>query len=108
MMKIICEECGKEMKKGDVEVEGAKSKSIGYFCKKCGNFEFDKQSAKKVINELKAKETPLNIEQKIIKLSHNRMGIYFNKDLIRSLNLKHGEKIYLSVPDKKHIILNLN
>jgi hypothetical protein len=58
-----------------------------------------------VINELR--ETPLKIKQKIVKLSQDRLGIYFNKNIVRSLNLKKGEEIYLSVPDKKHIVIEV-
>ena len=49
----------------------------------------------------------LKIKQKIVKLSQDRLGMYFNNHIVRSLNLKKGEEIYASVPDKKHIILEL-
>jgi hypothetical protein len=49
----------------------------------------------------------LKIKQNIIKLSQDRLGIYFNANIIRSLGLKKGEEIYLSVPDKGHILLEL-
>ena len=49
----------------------------------------------------------LVIKQKIIKLSHNRLGMYINRDIARSLNLKGGEDVYVSVPDKKHLLLNI-
>jgi len=33
--------------------------------------------------------------------------MYFNHDVARSVGLKPGQEIYVSVPDKKHIILKL-
>jgi len=68
-------------------------------------FEFEPLSSQKVVQELR--ETPLKIKQKIVKLSQERLGIYFNSHVVRSLNLKKGEELYISVPDKKHILLEL-
>ena len=53
------------------------------------------------------KEMPLAIKQKIIKLSHDRLGMYINRDIARSLNLKGGEEVFVSVPDKKHLVVNV-
>ena len=94
------------MEKVVVEVEGAENKAVSYQCG-CGYVEFEKESAAKVVKELKLKESPLKIKQKIVKLSGNRLGFYFNQNIVRSLNLKAGEEVYLSVPDKKHIVLKL-
>lgn len=88
-----------------IKVAGAKTKALSYQCSKCKYFEFEPESSKKVIHELR--ETPLKIKQKIVKLSQDRLGIYFNKNIVRSLNLKKGEEIYVSVPDKKHIVLEV-
>lgn len=101
-----CPKCKREMKKVEVSVDGASRKALSRQCA-CGYIEFEPRSSAEVIKELKTKESPLAIEQRVIKLSENRLGIYFNKNIIRSLNLKAGETIYLSVPDKKRIILNL-
>jgi hypothetical protein len=49
----------------------------------------------------------LKIKQRIVKLSQDRLGIYFNSHLVRSLKIKKGENIYVSVPDKRHIVLEL-
>ena len=87
-------------------MHGARNKALSYQCPKCDYFEFDSESSSKVLEELK--ETPLKIKQKIIKLSQDRLGIYFNNNVVRSLGLKKGEEIYLSVPDKKHIVLEIN
>jgi len=100
-----CPECESNLKKVEVKVHGAKQKVISYQCPKCDYFEFEPTSSKKVVEELR--ETPLKIKQKIVKLSQDRLGIYFNNHIIRSLNLRKGEDIYASVPDKKHIILEI-
>ncbi len=100
-----CPKCNSNLKKVQVSVEGAKNKALSYQCSKCDYFEFEPESSKKVVEELR--ETPLKIKQKIIKLSQDRLGIYLNNNVVRSLNIKKGENIYVSVPDKKHIVLEL-
>ncbi|MBI2660349.1 hypothetical protein HYX07_04265 [Candidatus Woesearchaeota archaeon] len=103
-----CPKCNSNLREVGVDIEGAEQKAISHQCAKCGYFEFEEKSAAKVVKELKAKETPLKIKQKIIKLSQDRLGMYFNKNIVESLDLKAGENIYLSVPDKDHIILKIN
>lgn len=100
-----CPNCKSELKKVEVKVHGASSKAISYQCPNCDYFEFEPLSSQKVVQELR--ETPLKIKQKIVKLSQERLGIYFNNNVVRSLNIKKGDEIYLSAPDKKHIILEL-
>lgn len=102
-----CPKCNNKMKEIKVKVQDADSPVISYQCGKCGYFEFEDKSANKAINEIKLKEAALEIKQKIIKLSKGRLGMYLNRDIVRSLNLKAGEDIYVSVPDKKHIVLNI-
>jgi hypothetical protein len=101
-----CPECEKEMRRISVEVEGSDTKSIGYRCDNCNNLEFDKKSGMKVVKELREKEA-LSIQQKLINLSHGRVGTYFNKNIVRSLNLKAGMQISITVPDKKHMIIEI-
>ena len=101
----LCPNCKTKLKKILVKVAGAKTKAVSYQCSKCKYFEFEPESSKKVITELR--ETPLKIKQKIVKLSQDRLGIYFNNNVVRSLDLKKGEEIYLSVPDKKHIVIEV-
>ena len=103
-----CPKCSSTFRKVEVNVEGAEQKAISYQCSRCGYFEFEEKSAAKVVKELKSKETPLKIRQKIIKLSQGRLGMYFNKNVVESLDLKAGEEIHVSVPDKGHIILIIN
>ena len=100
-----CPKCNSNLNKVLVNIEGAINKAISYQCQKCEFFEFEQESSRKVIEELR--DTPLKIKQKIIKLSEDRLGIYFNSNVIRSLNLKKGSEIFVSVPDKKHIVLEI-
>ena len=100
-----CPQCNSNVRKVEVAVHGAQQKVLSYQCSSCDYFEFEPSSSQKVIQELR--ETPLKIKQKVIKLSQDRLGIYFNTHIVQSLGLKSGEEIYLSVPDKKHIIVEL-
>jgi hypothetical protein len=61
----------------------------------------------KIINEIKQKESPLKMKQKIIKLSQDRLGMYFNKDVIDCLNLKSGKEVLISVPNKNRIVVDI-
>lgn len=100
-----CPKCDSNLKKVQVSVHGTKNKVGSYQCTKCDYFEFEPVSSGKVIEELR--EIPLKIKQKIVKLSQDRLGIYLNNNVVRSLNLKKGEEVYVSVPDKKHIVLEI-
>jgi hypothetical protein len=100
-----CPECQTELKRIPVRIAGAKNKAISHQCPTCEYTEFEKQSTKKVIEELR--ENPLKIKQKVIKLSQDRLGIYLNKHIIESLGIKQGEEISVTVPDKKHILIQL-
>ncbi len=104
-LKMKCPKCSASLKEVEVGVHGAKSKASSYQCTKCDYFEFEPISSQKVIEELR--ESPLKIKQKVVKLSQDRLGIYFNSNIIRSLGIKKGEEIYISVPDKKHILIEL-
>jgi len=102
-----CPKCDTQMKEVKVKIQDATSPVTSYQCGKCGYFDFEDKSMSKAIEEIKAKESTLMIKQKIIKLSHNRLGMYINRDVARSLNLKGGEEVYVSVPDKSHIVVNV-
>jgi len=95
------------MKEVKVKIQNADSPVTSYQCGKCGYFDFEDKSINKAINEIKAKEAPLKIKQKIIKLSHDRLGMYINRDVARSLNLKGGQEVYVSIPDKKHLVVDI-
>lgn len=100
-----CPTCNATMQKVNVSVHGIKNTVLSYQCSSCDYFEFDAVSSKNVIQELQ--DHPLKIKQKVIKLSQDRLGIYFNSNIVRSLGLKSGEEVLVSVPDKKHIVLEL-
>ena len=100
-----CPHCAATLKMINVTVHGATNKVTSYQCSRCDYFEFEPQSSRKVIEELQ--ETPLKIKQKVVKLSQDRLGIYFNQNVVRSLEIKSGEEVSISVPDKKHIIIEL-
>jgi predicted nucleic-acid-binding Zn-ribbon protein len=100
-----CPQCGARLRKVAVSVWGAKGKAISFQCPKCDYFEFDPESSIKVVEELK--HNPLQIKQTVVKLSADRLGIYLNSHIVRSLNIKKGAEVYLSVPDKKHILIEL-
>jgi len=102
-----CQKCNSKMKEVKVKIQNADSPVTSYQCGKCGYFDFEDKSINKAINEIKAKEAPLKIKQKIIKLSHDRLGMYINRDVARSLNLKGGQEVYVSIPDKKHLVVDI-
>jgi hypothetical protein len=103
-----CSQCSSTMKQVKVKIQDAESPVTSYQCSKCGYFEFEDSSMKKAIAEIKVKEETLQIRQKIIKLSQDRLGMYINRDVARSLNLKGGEEVFVSVPDKNHLVVSLN
>lgn len=106
--KMQCLKCHAKMKEVKVSIQDADSPVTSYQCSKCGYFDFEEKSIQDAIREIKAKEVPLQIRQKIIKLSQDRLGMYINRDVARSLNLKGGEDVYVSVPDKKHMVVNVS
>ncbi len=104
-MKMKCPRCNSNLRRVLVSIEGAKSKAVSHQCPKCDYFEFEPESSKKVIEELRG--VFITMQHKVIKLSKDRLGMYFNKNIIRCCKLKGGEILGVSVPDKKHIVLEL-
>ena len=102
-----CPKCSSDLKKIEVEIEDAKTPAISHQCSKCDYYSFEPESTMKIIKELKEKESPLKIKQKIIKLSQDRLGMYFSKDIVNSLKLESGKEVLISVPDKKKIVLDV-
>ncbi len=51
--------------------------------------------------------SPLKISQKVVKLSKDRLGLYLNRDIVRSLGLKGGQEILVSVPEKGTIVFQV-
>lgn len=103
-----CPKCNSRMKTVKVSIQDADSPVTSYQCDNCGYFDFEKISITNAIEEIKAKESLLSIKQRIIRLSKDRLGMYINRDVARSLNLKGGEEIYVSIPDKNHLLVNIN
>ncbi|MBI2530154.1 MAG: hypothetical protein HYW05_03345 [Candidatus Diapherotrites archaeon] len=103
-----CPKCNSGMKEARVRIQDAKSPVISHQCAKCGYFDFEEKSINNAIREIKIMEAPLSIKQKIIKLSHGRLGMYLSKDIARSLNLRGGEEVYVCVPDKKHLLVSIS
>ena len=101
-----CPRCKSVLRKVLVDVAGAKTKAVSYQCAKCYSYyEFEPLSAAKVVGELR--DAPLKIKQRVVKLSGDRLGIYFNSHIVRSLDIRRGGEILVSVPDKKHILIEL-
>lgn len=100
---MICPKCKGKLKRVEVKVAGAHGTAVSWQCSACSYFSFEKASSSKVLAEL----SPLKIKQKIVKLSQDRLGIYLNAHVVRSLGLKKGGAIYVSVPDEKHILLEI-
>jgi len=101
-----CKKCGGKPNKFRVEVEGTHLPGKGYECGKCGNILFDKEKGRAIVEDLKKKELPaLQIKQKVVKLSKDRLGFYFNKDIARCAALKPGAELRVSLLDKKHLLL---
>jgi transposase-like protein len=102
-----CPKCNSKLRKMKVKIQDADEPVASYQCTKCDYFEFDNKSMSKAVRNIKVKETPLQIKQKVIKLSKDRLGMYFNRDIARSLELKAGNDVYVSVPDKEHILIRV-
>ncbi len=105
--KTKCPNCKKIMKEVKVNIQDSDSPVISYQCKACGYFDFEEKSINRAIREIRIKESPLTIKQRITVLSKGRLGMYLNRDIARSLNLKGGQEVYVSIPDKKHMVIRL-
>lgn len=107
-----CKKCGGSLERFAIDVEDSDLGSEGSECKKCGELFFDEKKGEAVVKDLKRKELfnelpALSIRQKIIKLSKDRIGFYFSKDLARCAELKAGEPIEVSLLDKKRILIEV-
>ena len=107
-----CKKCGGTLKRFAVKAENSDLGSEGFECKQCGELLFDEKKSKAIDEDHKRKdlcqELPaLSIRQKVIKLSKNRLGFYFNKDIARCAKLKAGEPIEVRLLDKKRIMVEV-
>ncbi len=55
MYKMNCPKCNAELIRVEVKIDGAMNKAVSYQCQKndCFYYEFEKSSAKRVIEEIK-------------------------------------------------------
>ena len=81
------------MEQKDVELPGSLSARLN-FCRKCHSM---------VLGD----EPLLKIQQSVIKLAKGRMGMYFNQNIVRSLGLKPGSNVLVSVPSKGRMVVEL-
>ncbi len=51
--KMKCKECNNLMKEVKVRIQDADSDVTSYQCSECGNFDFEENSIKKAITEIK-------------------------------------------------------
>lgn len=107
-----CKKCGGTLERFAVGVEDSDLPGEGFECKKCGELFFDEKKSRAIVEGLKKKELlkelpALSIRQKIIKLSKDRLGFYFNKDIVRCAKLKAGEPIEVRLLDKKRIMVEI-
>lgn len=102
-----CPKCKARLKAIKVKIQDAESPVASYQCLNCGYFDFEEKSIGQAIREIRLKESTLKIKQRIIKLSRDRLGMYINRDVARSLKLKGGEEVYVSVPDNKRLVVEL-
>ena len=52
-IKMKCPNCNSELKKVKVKIEGAKNQVSSHQCVNCDYFEFEEESSKKVIEEVR-------------------------------------------------------
>ncbi len=108
-----CRVCGGELKELEVRVEGSDITSKGWKCKICGHYVFDEEGGRTIVDDLETSEAieklpALNIEQRIIKLSKDRLGMYLPKDVVRCTGIEKGKRVYISVLDKKKLLLTVD
>jgi hypothetical protein len=108
-----CKDCGGKLKKVHVKVEGTDVASECTECANCGNLSFDQKAGRAVVGDLRKKEflkefPALSIRQRVVKLSKDRLGFYFSKDVIRCAKIKAGCSVDVRLLDKKHILLEVN
>ncbi len=104
-----CKECGNDLVRVEVAVEDADSKVISLQCPACGYMEFEEKSSNKIIDGLKSKRIQMkDVEEKIVKMNDQQVGIYFDRETAERLSLKPGKTVRLSFPSKNKIIVNLD
>ncbi len=100
-MTINCPNCHVEAKPVELVIEEA----VRYQCGTCEYSKLEPVMSRTATPPISS--SPLQLKQKITTLSQGRLGLYLNQDVVRSLGLKAGQEVFLSVPDGKKIILEL-
>lgn len=101
-MTSKCPNCRLELKEGEIVIEEA----VKHQCPACHYYKLEPTGeVTRTVKEITG--SPLQIKQKITTLSQGRLGLYLNQDVVRSLGLKAGQEVYLSVPDGKIILIQL-
>lgn len=62
---LTCPKCNSELRKVEVDIEDTKTPAISYQCENCDYYSFEPESTMKIIDEIKQRESPLKIKQKI-------------------------------------------
>ena len=100
-MTINCPNCHVEAKAAELLIEEA----VRY---RCGTCEYSKLEPVASRTATPPSTSPLQLKQKITTISQGRLGLYLNQDLVRSLGLKAGQEVFVSVPDGQHILVRLD
>ena len=96
-----CPNCHTEAK----AVERLIEEAVRYQCGTCEYSKLEPVESRTATPPLMS--SPLQLKQKITTLSQGRLGLYLNQDVVRSLGLKAGQEIHLSVPDEKTVVINI-
>lgn len=94
-----CPNCHLELKPAEVLVE----ETVKYECSKCAYAHHEPRENRK--ETVAGRPSPLTLKQKITTLAQGRLGLYLSQDVVRSLKLKAGQEVYVSVPDEKTIVI---
>jgi len=84
-----CQKCNLKLRKVKVSIEGAKNKVSSSQCVNCNYFNLEEKLRSKTRGKYLTKL-----------YTKDRLGIYLNKHIVESLNLRSVEEIHISVPDK--------
>ena len=86
-----CRECGNDLVRVEVAVEGADSKAISLQCPACGYMEFEEESSNKIINELKSKRIQMKDVEENIVVEINELQKFKQEKLAKNDRLKKYE-----------------
>ena len=96
-----CPNCHTEAKAAERIIEEA----VRYQCGTCEYSKLEPVESRTATPPILS--SPLQLKQKITTLAQGRLGLYLSQDVVRSLGLKAGQEVFLSVPDGKKIMIEL-